>query len=109
MKHLRRAKLQKQIEVDIQQDWTEILHKSMAVQEFTIDARDDYSAVLREELLRAVGELAKNLQGLRTRQLRVGLLATGEVHVKSKVGLDLDDPEIACQVGKCKLAHEHMC
>ena len=47
----------------------------MTEQEFTIDARDDYSAVLREELLRAVGELAKNLQGLRT--IRLGLLAGG--------------------------------
>jgi hypothetical protein len=37
----------------------------MTVQEFTIDARADYSAVLREELLRAVGELAKNLHDCR--------------------------------------------
>ena len=85
MKHLRRAKLQKQIEVDIQQDWTEILHKSMAVQEFTIDARADYSAVLREELLREVGELAKNLLGLRT--IRLGLLATEVLNLKSDLTL----------------------
>ena len=68
-------------DLDIQQDWTEILHKSMAVQEFTIDARDDYSAVLREELLRAVGELAKNLQGLQT----IRLLVTEVLNLESSL------------------------
>jgi hypothetical protein len=57
----------------------------MTEQEFTIDARDDYSAVLREELLREVGELAKNLLGLRT--IRLGLRATEVLNLKSDLTL----------------------
>ena len=53
----------------------------MTEQEFTIDARDDYSAVLREELLRAVGELAKNLQGLQT----IRLLVTEVLNLESSL------------------------
>ena len=53
----------------------------MTEQEFTIDGRDDYSAVLREELLRAVGELAKNLQGLQT----IRLLVTEVLNLESSL------------------------
>ena len=53
----------------------------MTEQEFTIDGRDDYSAVLREELLREVGELAKNLQGLQT----IRLLVTEVLNLESSL------------------------
>ena len=91
----------KQVEQDIQREWTSLKRSAMIEQDLEAKAHVEDNAELREELLQAVGEPPRKSARIANKSAPAS--KSGETEI------DLSDPNIACQHGKCKLAKQHNC
>ena len=93
-----KGKTIQQVEQDIQREWTSLKRTAMIDQDLDVDAHVEDNA-LREELLQAVGEPPRKSARIASKSAPARKSCDAEI--------DLSDPNIACQHGKCKLAKKH--
>ena len=96
-----RGKSPRQVQQDIHSEWTNLKRAAMIEQDLEAGAQDSKDPQLREELLRAVGEPPRKSARIANR--------SNVPRKQPATEVDLSDPNIACQHGKCKSVMKHNC